>query len=397
MRRSLAAALLGISLWIGALAWSGFVMTNTVLDPDRSEDVAEALLEDEAVRAQLVQNISGGIQAGLPDGAPIDEATIEAGAEQALDSPEVERLFLDAFVGAHRAFLGEGDPPEAIDGGAFGAAARQSVVEQRPELDGLLPETPALTVPLPTERIPDAGPIRRGLLTAVPVLAAIAALGALLALVVTTDRPGVVRRAGFWAIGLSAFVLIIAFGVPALATEIAPAQAEIVAALIGALAASTRGPALALAGAGVMAILVSLLWRSGARTAAAERTAPAPAPAPPRPDGYARLRGGPRGRDLPVPGRRPAPPTHTAPVPSTRVAATPAPPPRSAASPGSDDTRVQPTAGARPTAAASPDPTRHETREGARWVSGVGWVHEGGGPIPDSARWVPGVGYVLRD
>ena len=51
MRRTLAAAILGISLWIGSLAWSGFIMTSTVLNPDRSEDVAEALLDNDAVRA----------------------------------------------------------------------------------------------------------------------------------------------------------------------------------------------------------------------------------------------------------------------------------------------------------------------------------------------------------
>ena len=63
MRRTLAAAVLGLSLWIGSLAWSGFVMTRTVLDPGRSEAVAEALLDNDAVRDQLVANIAGGIEA----------------------------------------------------------------------------------------------------------------------------------------------------------------------------------------------------------------------------------------------------------------------------------------------------------------------------------------------
>ncbi|MGK2929728.1 MAG: hypothetical protein ACSLFO_09150, partial [Acidimicrobiales bacterium] len=344
MRRSLAAALLGISLWIGALAWSGFVMTRTVLDPGRSEDVAEALLEDDAVRAQLVDNIAAGIQAGLPDGARVEEGTLEAGAERALESPEVEVLVLAAMVRSHRAFLGEDDAaPDAIDGGEFGSAARRSVVDARPELDGLLPPSPSLEVELPTERIPDVGPVRRGLLTAVPVLALVAAVGALLALLVTTDRPGVIRRAGFWAVSLSAFVLLFAYGVPALAREVAPAQAQVVAALVGALAAATRWPALVLAGAGIAGILGSLLWRPGARLIATPAGGPAPGP---------RRRGREPRRDLPAPARRPA----SAPSPSRGprqppraspgTAPGPAPGPtsqdRTRVSPGPDVTRVEP-------------------------------------------------------
>ena len=38
-------------------------MTRTVLDPGRSEAVAEALLDNDAVRDQLVANIAGGIEA----------------------------------------------------------------------------------------------------------------------------------------------------------------------------------------------------------------------------------------------------------------------------------------------------------------------------------------------
>ena len=367
MRRGLAAALLGISLWIGSLAWSGFVMTRTVLDPGRSQDVAEALLDNDAVRAQLVTNIAAGIKAGLPDGARVDQATLEAGAEAALDAPAVKTLVLDALIRSHQAFLGEGTAPESIDGGAFGAAARQSIVEAHPELDGLLPAAPSFEVPLPTDRIPNLGPVRRGLLTAVPILAGIAVAGAGLALLVTTNRPSVIRRAGFWALGLSAFILVIAFGIPAAAQQVAPDQAEIVAALIGALAATTRGPALALAGAGLVGLVVSLFWKPVASSMAAPSAPTAPSGTAPR-----RPRRAPR-RDLPVPGRRPRPATTTAPIPVVPSAPPPA-----------DTTRVEPAATVR-------------TRPNARWVDGVGWVHDGPDAIPDSARWIPGVGYVLED
>lgn len=261
MRRSFAAALLGISLWIGSLAWSGFVMTRTVLDPSRSEDVADALLEDDAVRAQLEADIAGGLRAALPDGAPIDPAAIDAGAETALASPAVESLVRSALVRTHQSFLGEGRTPDSI----------------------VLPAAPSVEVPLPTERVPNLGPVRRGLVDTVPLLAGVAAIGALLSLLVTTDRPRVLRRAGVWAIGLSTLVLAVAFGVPALAQQVVPGRATIVAALVSALAKSTRWPALTLAGAGAAGVLVSYLWRPVAAATAVPAEPPAaPARRPPR-------------------------------------------------------------------------------------------------------------------
>lgn len=406
MRRTLAAAVLGLSLWVGSLAWSGFVMTRTVLDPGRSEAVAEALLENEAVRDQLVANIAGGIEATLPPDAPVDRVTIEAAARTALESPQVEALFLDAFVRTHQAFLGEGEAPESIDGGAFGAAARDALVESRPELDGVLPAAPSVPVPLPTDRLPNLGGVRGFLLGAIPVLAAVAAAGSLLALLVTSNRPAVIRRAGFWAIGLSAFVLAFAYGIPALAEAWAPAQAEIVAALIGAMAAATRGPALALAAAGVAGLLLSLVWKAG----------PAIAGAGGRPVERNVGRGGrtvratpPRGRDIPRP-HRPAPASGRPagqPAGSARrapdgpgVRRPPVDDPTrgfgdhrpTAATPPVDATRVHGAA----TDASGSAPSPRRAREGARWVDGTGWVHDGVGEIPADAKWVPGVGYVLE-
>ena len=376
MRRALAAALLGISLWIGSLAWSGFVMTRTVLDPGRSEDIADALLEDEAVRAQIEANIAGSVATALPPGAAVDRAAIDAGAEAALDSPAVEAVVRDALVRTHQAFLGEGDVPRSIGSDEIGGSARDALVAERPELGGVLPDAPSIEVPLPTERLPNLGPVRRTLSTAVPLLALVSAVGVVLSLVVTTDRPRVIRRAGFWAVGLSAVVLLFAYGVPAIAHEVAPDQAQIVAALVSALAAATRGPALALAGAGLAAIVVAAVWRSSPVAAPV-----AAAPAAPARSGRAARSSRPRRRDLPTPHRRPVaapPPARPAPVPQT-----------------ADPTSVW--------RDASPGVTRVEasppvaTRVGARWVPGTGWVHDGSGDIPAGAKWVPGVGYVVEE
>ncbi len=425
VRRALAAAILGISLWIGSLAWSGFLITRTVLDPDRSREVADALYEDETVRARLAANIAGAAAAALPPGVEVDRATLDAAATAALDSPAVEAVVVDAFVATHQAFLGEGEVPRSVDAGAFGAAARESLVGMRPELDGIIPAAPELAVELPTKRVPNFGPVRAALLTAVPILAALAAIGALLALGVTSNRPAILRRSGVWAIGLAAGVLLFAYGIPALADRFAPDQAEVIAALIGAMAASTRGPALTLAAAGVAGIAASFVWKvapvvfdgddepprrevrdrataTPARTPWTQRrdlprparpavnppvNAPAPEPTPVRrPPATDPTTAAPTWRPAPDgPARPPAPATGTPPAP-TRVESAVAPQPQPQPQPPMPPARTAPAPG--------PDPATPRTR----WVEGVGWVLESGADrIPESARWVPGVGYVVDE
>lgn len=403
MRRALATFVLTVSLFIGTTAWSGFLLLNTALDPGRSERVATTLLDDPDVRDQIAANIARTLDANVPPEAGLPPTAVSDAADAALDSPAVETLVFDALVASHQAFLGEGDAPSSIDGGAFGAAARDALVASHPELDGVLPPAPSLEIPLPTDRIPNLGPVRDALEVAVPIMAVVAAIGAVTALVVTSNRPAVLRRAGIWAIGLSVVVLAVAFGIPVLAQRFLPDQAAVIAGVIEAMAETTRVPAVAMALAGLAGIAISFVWRpASSALAAPEPSAPPPGPRPGARRGErARRQGGagPERRfdiqppNRPRPGARNAPPGSGRPrTPPYGTPAAPAHPPRSRPltpdQGGVDATRVEPSPAAPP---ASP------SRPGARWVTDVGWIHDGDGPIPSGARFVPGVGYVLPD
>lgn len=380
-RRSLAGLVLGISLVAGSFAWAGFLALHTVLDPGRSEAVAEELYENTAVRNALVGNIADAFAAALPEGVTFPQEQLEALAVTVLDDPAVEFLITEALVQTHAAFLGEGEPPRTLDAGAIGEATRAALVSLDPALDAVLPPAPELVVELPTDRVPNLGGLRNLLRTLVPLLAIGSAIGIVSALVVTTDRPGVLRRAGTWALTTSAFVLFVGFGIPWLVETFAPSQAEVVAALVAALLRSTLVPALALAGAGVVALVLAAAWPSGgggrrSRPVAAQpnpQQYPAqPRPAPqPRPQPQAR----PRPASTPPPGSQYPPPAR--PGPSRPRASGPVP------SPG--------------TAAPAPHPADRDRLE-PRWVEGVGWVqHPSDEAPPGQARWVPGVGYVFDE
>lgn len=376
--------MLVISLWIATAAWTGFIVLNTVLDADRSEKVADTLLEDDEVRAQLEANMAAAVRRALPPGAPVTDAQLEAGASAALDSPAVSGLFRDAFVQTHRAFLGEGEPPCCLDLGGVASSVRQGVIDRNPGLEGSLPEAPTLVVDLPTERIPDMSAPKDWLQRIVPLLAGAAALGVIAAFVIARNRSRILRRAGIWAVFASAVWLALSFGVPWLAEQLFDGQAAVMAALIEAMAGTMTAPSLALAAAGAGLIVSSFIWKA----AGAFDGGGAPPAAPPAPQ----------------PSYRPAVPPPPRPLPTRDEMARAR---AREASDGADATRVHgadattqiPRAGAagspapaEPAEPLSGSPTRSAKR---RWVPGHGYVVDFGETPPPDAKWVEGVGWVL--
>lgn len=340
--------LLTLALWVASLAWMGFVALRTVLDPNRSRAVAEAVYDDPDVRDRLADNLAGVVAAAVPQEVPVSDEQLREAARQALASEAVEAGVVDVLVRVHRGFLGEGEIPESIELGALEEGLRQALAERNPELAAALPALGPASVPLPTEKVPDLGTPRRWLSRLVPLLALAGLAGIAVALVATNDRPGVLARTGWRALILAGGFLAVAVGLPWVLGVLAPAQAEVAAALAGAMASSALGPAFGLAAAGGAALLLGRLW-SAAGTSG-ERTHPAPVsrippPAPPAP---------------------PAPPRSAPPASTTQ--------PRSAPP-------------------ASPRPV---LRYPPRWVDGAGWVLDPSEPdVPEGARWQAGHGWVV--
>ena len=232
MRRLLASAILGPSLLIASLAWSSFGLLNTALDPDRSERIADTLLEDELVQAQLRQSIAGAVGSQIPEGVPVSDDQLESGAGVALENPVVAVLIRDAFVQAHQAFLGEGEPPTTLDIGAAATEVRDGALSGVPGASEIIPDGPGLVIDLPTEQIPNLGGFRRWLQRVAPLMALIALAGAALALLTAKNRSLVLRRAGSWALGSAAIWLVLNIGVPWVAMQFFIDQAAIAESLI---------------------------------------------------------------------------------------------------------------------------------------------------------------------
>lgn len=265
MRRSLSAFVLGLSLFLGSVGWASYSITRTALDPSRSEELADQMLENTDVRAALVRVLANRLESLLPPGVAVPGRQLEEVAARTLDDPVVELLVRDGLVEVHRKALRGDDSDTTLHATAVGTTARNVLVSERPELDPLLPQAPAVRVTLPSAGLSFLGPVRDALGQTGPVAATLATAGTLVALLVTRDRPLVLRKASLWAFGTAAFWLVLALGIPRLVSVLAPTQAMIAGAVASVMFGAMIPGALTLLLIGAAALAASMGWMLYAR------------------------------------------------------------------------------------------------------------------------------------
>lgn len=277
MRRGLAALLMSLSMVLASLAWAGFVMLHTVLDPGRSASVAQQMIDNDQVRSAITGRLADLMIDRIPSDVPMPDEVVDRAAGAAVDDPAVQTAIVEAITTAHRNALEGIDEPVTVAGDALARAGREALVENDGALESALPSMSDLTVELPTTGFAWIGRLRDLLERFVNLAGAASLIGVAASFVISPNRPAILRRVAYWAFGASAFWLIVAFGLPRVADLLAPSSTALVNAVIEIFFGAMIGPALALAafGAGALAasfILPHLLWRQGA-----DAIAPAPA------------------------------------------------------------------------------------------------------------------------
>lgn len=257
MRRGLASLIIGLSLIVASLSWASFTLSRTVLDPGRSERLADELLENPDVRQALVVRMADALEAQIPSEVPVPRGVIEDGAATALDDPRVEALVRDGFVKVHQNALAGVDEPVTVDASALGAAGRDVLVDLRPELEPFLPPTPALEVELPTTGLSWIGSVKNFVDRFTGISALVALIGGVTAFLVAKNRAAVLRRVAFWGYGASAFWLAIAYAIPWLAGNLSPTSAAIASAAADVFFGAMIRPAI------IMAIAATALLIAG--------------------------------------------------------------------------------------------------------------------------------------
>jgi hypothetical protein len=265
MRRSLSALVLGLSLVLASMAWAGFALTRTALDPGRSEELADQVFENQRLRGALVSVLADRLESLLPEGVALPRQLLEDLADRTLDDPAVQMLVRDGLVEVHQKALRGDETDTTLHATAVGTAARNVLVAERPDLESVVPDAPAMRVHLPTAGLSVLGQARDGVESASAVAAALSAAGAMLALLVTRDRPMTLRRLSNWSFGTAAAWLIVAIGVPQLIATLAPNQGVLAGAIASVLFGAVVKPAVSLAVGGCVILLGSMLWEAGSR------------------------------------------------------------------------------------------------------------------------------------
>ena len=265
MRRSLSALVLGLSLVVASIAWAGFTLTRTALDPGRSEELADQVLDNGRFRGALVSVLADRLESLLPEGTALPRQVLEDAASRTLDDPAVESLVRDGFVEVHQKALRGESTDTTLHATNVGTAARNTLVEDRPQLDAVLPDAPAMRVQLPTAGLSVLGDVRQEIRSASLAAAVAAAAGASLSLLVARDRWMILRRCAGWAFGTATAWLVVAVAIPQLIAVLAPAQGVLAGAIASVLFGAMVTPALALAGLGCGLLVTSWLWHAGSR------------------------------------------------------------------------------------------------------------------------------------
>lgn len=306
MCRVVARLILRLALIAASLAWAGFVFTHTVGDPGRGERIAEAVLDDDDARAEVVSRISDTVIAST--GLPADQQPfVAARVDQLLRDPSGARTFIDPFAGQWARMLGDADPrPAQFDL----APLVDELVATTPGLDaGALPTDRFVvpSVPLPRAELPGIGGARRAVDATTLPLALVAVAGFAAAFIIG-ERRRVLRRVGIWAaLAGGTWTVVPAITVWAARRWTQGADA-VVAAAVEEAVTGLRPVAVALLAGGIVAFAASF----------APALLPAEAHATPRVDRSRRVERHPAARQ---PVGRPATPRPSSPTPTATMPA----------------------------------------------------------------------------
>ena len=167
-------------------------------DPGRGERIAEAVLDDDAARAEIVSPITSSVMSST--GLPADQQPfVAAQVDRLLQDPAGAQAFIDPFAGEWARMLGAADPrPSLFDVTPF----IDDIVAAAPGLDPAAIPTDQLvtpSVPLPTNELSWLGKVRDVVTASIMPLAVAAVVGFAFAFAFG-DRRRALRRAGIWGV-----------------------------------------------------------------------------------------------------------------------------------------------------------------------------------------------------
>jgi hypothetical protein len=206
--------------------------------------VVRVLLDDETIRRALLQQIVSKADAALPPEvrANVSLAELTTAANQVLDDPRVRTSIEQALVDSHRYVIGDLDREPVLDTSAVDAVVRERLALIRPDVAALLPAQQPIVLQLPDTGLSAIHRVRDLVTSLTPLLAVTALCAAAAGLLVSPNRPSVLRRIGFWAVSMGAVWIVLRFALPALVEALFGDRGAVLAALSEAVAGGMAVP-----------------------------------------------------------------------------------------------------------------------------------------------------------
>jgi len=200
VRRSFAGLFFGLAFACACLTISGFLLQRTAFSPDASADAADVVLQDDALRAELVDVVVEATASQLQLTQPEVRTTVEYVAQH----PAGAELLAGVLRDAHAKLIGESEAPVQITGPELVAIVRSQAVADLPPVELDVPRVGALAV------VDDV------LAWLVPIMAIAAVAFLALCFLAHPERAALVRTLGLGLLVLASLVLLFGYVIPKL-------------------------------------------------------------------------------------------------------------------------------------------------------------------------------------
>jgi hypothetical protein len=198
VRRSLASVLLFLASVALGIAVTGWWVQRTVFAPTSTERLASVVLEDSAIRDEVVGHITDSVAAQLGQDPAALAPVVDAGAATA----EGTALLVGVVVDAHAHLIGASDDPVVIEPADLAGVLG---IEQAVGLS-------AFELPVPQIRL--LAQVHDALDTLVPGAAIAAAVLAALGMLAHPDKRSMLRSIGWGLLAVAALVGVLGWVVP---------------------------------------------------------------------------------------------------------------------------------------------------------------------------------------
>jgi len=233
---------------LATLALSAWLVRNTLLEPEQSAEVAEAVLDSPTLRNEIASQVSTRISEVT--GQPAFQ--IEANVEVLLEDPAVAESLATTITAAHARLIDPDAPPVIVDTSAMSTLSGGVVAEQ---YELAVPTISALDT---LSRIIDVW---------LPLVAAVAVAMAALAMVLHPNPARALCQIGYWLVAASLLQVLVGWFVPVV---VIPAftdspWADVVAAAVRAYNDTLLTTLAAVLGGGGAALVLGAWWGLAAR------------------------------------------------------------------------------------------------------------------------------------